>query len=267
MPGLLDLPRELRDQIIETLVHDSRPQVLPTPAETQRMNTKRDPNDLSARKIRYPSQAPAQPAVSAFILVNRQLKHEVDEVIGRLARSGLPALTLDLLVEDNKWLFPTLLSVLRSYTPVVSQLRVQIRPFVREQIQVLGDPFVACWHFGDLLNAILRHGPDLDFSKESKPFVVQELVIDMITDLSLVWPGGSELAVASRVKSFRDFAVAHIDGFLVVRHKRYHSPWGPIILSRVRKLKIVEEGETLLELDILERAGTFNVQVFEPWAR
>ena len=264
MGHLLDLPREIRDHILSILLRDPLAQQRPTPALVQKANTRRDPNDASARKIRYPSAAPPESVLKSLMLVNRQLNHEVHEAIEHFTKCGMANLTLDVLVESNKWLFPTWISAL-PYCPIVKQLRVQLRPFANLSSSAeIGNPFVAAWHFGDLLNAVLKHGPGFNFSLESKQFVVEELLVDIVTDLSMVNPGHDDSEVIDRAKSLRDFMVAHIDGFLVVIHKRYHVPWGPILLSRVHKLKIVAAEETLLELDVLLRAHDCNIEILEP---
>jgi hypothetical protein len=172
-------------------------------------------------------------------------------------------LKLDLLIESNTWLFPSWIQVL-PYTTSVKKLQVSIRPFKNAGSGTLGNPFVGTWHFGDLINVILRYSPTFDFSGAAKPFVIEELVINLVTDFSLMLRGASVGTVKDRVQSIKDFMVGHIDGFLVVRHKRYHLPWGPILLSRLRTLQIVAEGEMLLTIDVQERARASGVDLLEP---
>jgi len=263
MVNLLDMPREIRDQVLDIILHDPHSQPWPTTAAVEKSNTKRDPNDLSAKKIRYPPSGEPSTAIKALMLVSRQLNRECHESIDHFVKCGMAELTVDLLVESNKWLYPTWIQAL-PYRPYIGRLLIRIRPFRSSAADVVGDPFVAAWHFGDFLNVILKYGPSFNFSRNAKPAVVKELVLDIVTDPSLVRPGGTEMEVSDQVKSLRNFMISHIDGFLVVRHKRYHAPWGPILLSQVRTLRIVEYGETSACLDVLQRAHDCNVKVYEP---
>ena len=159
MTGLLDLPREIRDDIFSIILDESLERPLPTVDHVKRSNTRRDPNDSSARKVRYPSTAPPTSTISTLPLVNRQLYHESRDALEHHAKCGGSELVLDLLVGENKWLFPTWIQVL-PYTPVLKKLRVKLRPFVDPINLDIGNPFVASWHFGDLINVILKNGPD-----------------------------------------------------------------------------------------------------------
>lgn len=262
MITLLDVPREIRNEVFSILLHESQTAPLPLPAEVAKSHTRRDPNDTSARKIRYPSSSPPIPTIKLLLLVNRQLHQESRAAIEHYLNCGSPTLKLDLLIESNTWLFPSWIQVL-PYTPIVKKLHVSIRPFKDASSGTLGNPFVGTWHFGDLINVVLRYGPAFDFSGAAKPFIIEELLIDLVTDLSLVLSGANEGTVTARVQNLQDFMVGQIDGFLVAKHKRYHLPWGPILLSRVRTLKIMADDETLLTIDVQERARASDVDILE----
>jgi hypothetical protein len=262
MSKLLQLPREIRDEILSVLLHDALDQAAPTPSRVQKWNRKRDPNDVSAKKIRFPSLQPPSPALSALLFANRQMYDECREAVAHFENCGNPSLTFDLLIEDHGWLFPTVLQA-PSYSLVLKMVRVQIRPYLSAGSTASGS-FAATWRFGSLINTLLQHGPALNFSKKSKTFIIEELVVDIVTDASLKIPGASLEELVTHVQRLRDFMDKQMDGFMYVKDKRYFIPWGPFLLSRVRRLRIMDGGEMVLNIDMAERAHECGVALVSP---
>jgi hypothetical protein len=263
MMNFLKLPREIRNEVLSILLYDALHTPTPYYLKVQEVNTKRDPNDASARKIRYPLLPPPQSPLNALFCVNQQLYHECHDAIMHYQQAGMPSI-IDLLIEDSRWLFPTVVQVL-SYTPVLKTVRIQIRPYLSVGSSALSS-FAATWRIGDFLNAFLKHGPAFDFSKKAKSFIIEDLVLDLVTDQSLEdhARSTSSMQLVDHVKTLRDFMEKQMDGFLTVRDKKYYIPWGPILLSRVRRFKVMDAGKLVVEIDLVERARECRMELVEP---
>ena len=258
MPAFLYLPREIRNAIFEIILLDELNVQRPTRTRVKAQNTYRDPNDVSAKKIRYPSTIAPKSHVSRLLLLNRQIYHETREAIEHHCQTGHAHLTLDLLVGQNKWLFPTWIQVL-PYMPTVKSLRVCMRPFMDDDMATAHDGFNAWWHFGNLLTVILMRGPDFNFNRSAKPFIVQELVVDIIVDKSLERIGGSEDELIERADELRSFIAGHHHGLMTTRLKREDAPWGPVTMSRVRRMKVIAEGKEVINVDLEAKANSCAV--------
>jgi hypothetical protein len=260
MANLLSLPREIRDQVFSILLFDPLLASLPSIAEVRKRNNRRDPDDISARKVRYPSQVPTKSPIDRLLGVNRQLHDEVQEAITHFQKCGGAAMTLDLLLEDNRFFFPSWIQVL-PYAMPVKTMHIQIRPFA-EVNATDADPFVASWRLGHLINNFLKSGPRFISATRTKAVIVENLVLYVFLDPALEDPRTASRSRA-QVEAFQKFLISHIDGFLTVKDKRYHVPWGPMLLSRIQKLTIMVGGKVAKEVDIAARAKDCGVRRVE----
>jgi hypothetical protein len=259
MATFLTLPREIRDQVCDILLREPLLQPPPKITDVRKANTLRDPDDWSARKIRYSSQAPAKCLLEPLLFVNRQLHDEVHEAIHHFQKCGGAAYSLDLLLEASGLYYPTWIQV-APYSLPIHTMHIQIRPFIENSSADI-DPFIGAWRLGHLINSFLKNWLTLiDDRRQTKTIIVENLIINIIADPSLRKTGVSASRSADQLKAFQDFLFNHIDGFLVVKDQKYHVPWGPMLLSRVRKLTIVgSDSKKLREVDVEERAKACGV--------
>ncbi|KIW04184.1 uncharacterized protein PV09_04495 [Verruconis gallopava] len=261
MVTFITLPREIRDEIYEILLLLPILNAAPSVADVQKANTRRDSEHVSARNIRYPSQRPTKNPIVSLLLANRQLHDEASLAIERYQKCGGVALVLDLLLEGNKWFYPTWISIL-PYAPVVQRIRIQIRNFAASD-EAGGHPFSAVWRLGHLCNNYLKRGPALvDGEDFQRTIIVEHLTVDIISDPLLDETGSSDQSAIQR-EMLRDFMINNIDVLLVDRYRRQSVPWGPLFLSRVRELNIAYEGNILKSINVFERAKQCKVQVVE----
>ncbi|KAJ5588008.1 uncharacterized protein N7459_003773 [Penicillium hispanicum] len=165
MPSLLDLPTELRGEIIENVLRSRR-----TPPAAPSKSQRREFQDIQYKALRgrcgiYNEQRATHCPSTCLplLLTNRQLSVETKWILGRRA-SRIPYV-LDISVLNDLDLFPTWLSVPRT-TNRIGTLWVDIRLFghilSRDVARLLGGAggrFGFHWSFYALLERFFRYGP------------------------------------------------------------------------------------------------------------
>ncbi|PGH09911.1 hypothetical protein AJ80_07622 [Polytolypa hystricis UAMH7299] len=109
MPSLLDIPREIRDKIIELTISIRRhASECPAAAPQDRVGFDEKSWGYGEVNNKY-ERAPAVPTYSPLLLVNRQLSAETTAVIARLSRNL--SYSLDVMLVNEAELWPTWLSI------------------------------------------------------------------------------------------------------------------------------------------------------------
>lgn len=223
--NILDLPWELRSQILEEIIlsHRNPPSYPAVKAETRTplekvMNSGDRPDDFwtsNSKHIKWLINSPLHPA-SALLLLNHQLNYEAKLVRQRLTNSR--TCQVDILFAEEETLYPTLLSAYTSSTHfdlLHTQLRiVGLRP-ESEQYYNWGEHFYrmsSMLHLRDrpphgaqlsetflsLLHSFVRVRPPLsigDTKTEDRRNVVSVIELNVLshhtdTDESLLPPQG-----------------------------------------------------------------------------
>lgn len=184
MPNLLDIPLELRDQIIELVLFSCRP------AEDNPDEVPRKENDVKRRIWDYASlhilhgKPPGHlPNCLPISLVNHQLYAETKHVLARFSH----ALTyhLDLVLLNEVDVLPTWLCI-PALSNKVETLIVTVRIFGtfkdRRYPFVAGDggPPPIVWCFYDLLENFLCHGSLKKDPKKRGEVTIGNLILDFV---------------------------------------------------------------------------------------
>ncbi|TDZ36025.1 hypothetical protein C8035_v009045 [Colletotrichum spinosum] len=221
--GLLSIPREIRDLILDHVVFlpDREPPLNPS-ASLQRKRREYkgksffDGHDIWVEKQQKPRAPPAGSPNTAILLVNQQLH---DEAKALLDSKGTHC-RLDVMYVKECGLWPTWLAVPRT-TRHADSVHVQFRifdppadidPDWKNEDQFRGGsggpPFIV-WNFYAMLSGYLRYGPSTFSSVVADPshFTVKNLIIDVIAPPanekhdSLV-PGGARRSTHDMFEGF-----------------------------------------------------------------
>ncbi|CCF32991.1 hypothetical protein CH063_00898 [Colletotrichum higginsianum] len=192
--GLLSIPREIRDLILDEVVFlpDRPPPLNPSVSQDRKRREYKGQGFFDGHDIWVEKQIRAPPSGSpnnAILLVNRQLHYEAKTL---LASKGTHC-RLDVMYVKECGLWPTWLAVPRS-TRHADSVHVQFRIFdppadvnpdwKNEQQFRGGDggpPFIV-WNFYAMLSGYLRYGPTAFSSVVADPsnFTIKRLVIDVL---------------------------------------------------------------------------------------
>jgi hypothetical protein len=286
--NLLELPREIRDLILDQLfLHSDAPD--PTVLYAKKWNTIRDQSDATATKVIYSSLPPPTHPFTSVLRVNRQLHKETKDAMAFRQTTGheLATLKTDLLLDDLTTYYLSWLRILPFRDPVVDRVHLRIRPFFalqynRDAIMQFTTPpanrypcQVALWRLGAVINGMLRWGPtSIDRStrqhnSKSAPkfFAIDELVLEIqpkehvasVTDENDI---ECTRIAAQQAKDFEEYMVANIESSFTTREgssSLWHIPWGSMMLSRVRRLVIISSGKVVKELDVAKLAEGLSV--------
>ncbi|TQN70677.1 hypothetical protein CSHISOI_04764 [Colletotrichum shisoi] len=192
--GLLSIPREIRDLILDEVVFlpDRPPPLNPSVSQDRKRREYNGQGFFDGHDIWVEKQIRAPPSGSpnnAILLVNRQLHCEAKTL---LASKGTHC-RLDVMYVKECGLWPTWLAVPRS-TRHADSVHVQFRIFdppadvnpdwKNEQQFRGGDggpPFIV-WNFYAMLSGYLRYGPTAFSSVVADPsnFTIKRLVLDVL---------------------------------------------------------------------------------------
>ena len=193
--SLLELSRELRDKVYEILLVSSRP----TPNSPEEAGPRRSANFQSddewpvwaaqhevnswdERNNHYPLENPGH-ATASLQRTCRQIHEEVTEAMNRLRKHGRLQSKLDIMVVDDRHLYPTWLAI----NPVGRQIPI-LRVNIRSSGDVSGDesgwkgsPSALVWMLYTLLERFIRYGPDfLPSAKRIKRLQICHLAINVV---------------------------------------------------------------------------------------
>ncbi|KAF2470500.1 uncharacterized protein BDR25DRAFT_35276 [Lindgomyces ingoldianus] len=143
MPSLLSLPRELRDQIIDHVMFSllDAPPAPPkgsSPENFQRKIFDKEPTYLYPKDlIYYPSSSAAyEPTSKGLLQTCHQLRAET---LDRRAKLVISSAVLDVMLVEEKSLWPTWLSIPPKMPPIIERLEIRIRicgsPRIKESLQ------------------------------------------------------------------------------------------------------------------------------------
>lgn len=285
--NLLELPRELRDLILDHLfLHSDAPD--PTVLYAKKWNTIRDQSDATATKVIYSSLPPPRHPFASVLQVNRQLHKETKDATAFRQTTGQHAtLKVDLLLDDLTTYYLSWLRVLPLQDTVVDSVHLRIRPFFALQCnrdaimqstttRANGYPCrMALWRLGAVINGILSWGPNLidrstrqhNSKSASKFFAIEHLILEiepLKLDTGVIDENDIECTriADQQAKDFEKNMVAGIEGCFTperVNGSLWHTPWGAMMLSRIHKLVIISGGKIVKEVDVAKFAESLSV--------
>ncbi|KAF6801087.1 hypothetical protein CMUS01_15501 [Colletotrichum musicola] len=195
--GLLSIPREIRDLILDqvVLLPDREPPLNPTISQDRTRREYKgqgffDGHDVWVENSQRTRIPPAGSPNTSILLVNQQIH---DEAKALLASKG-SHYRLDVMYVKECGLWPTWLAVPRPTTRHADSVHVQFRifdppsdvdPDWKNEYQFRGTdggpPFMV-WNFYAMLSDYLRYGPTAFCSQvgERSSFVIKNLVIDVL---------------------------------------------------------------------------------------
>ena len=292
MPTLFSLPRELRDKILFEVV--TQPAAAPTkPDDPETRTTKHPDGKLSGwnygQEVMFHGRW-NRTTIIPTLLVNRQLHAETLSAIGRLTSNDY---VLDIMMVDDKQLWPTWLSVPRLAT-TVDKVSAFFRIFgAAESYNVSAfrggccGPSAMAWTLFIFLDRFLNYGPAGLWQRKTETSIVTLKELDMNFDFSDPPPCGDLESSQDSVSAFRHIERRTKDGEDCTMHPeallRFVSSsigsllsmtsstasFGTILYERVGKIRILYNGEIRNEWDLavlLSEVDNFSTRYyFNEW--
>ncbi|KAF2869221.1 hypothetical protein BDV95DRAFT_578617 [Massariosphaeria phaeospora] len=145
MPGFFDLPRELRDQILDLTL--SSPITIPLNSTRKVSNDHVYWHDL--RRVFYPTwHAAHRPNALGLLLSNRQLYAETFHLLSKEP----PIFVLDLAIVNESWLWLTWRFIPPNSLPLLEKVQINLIPCCTEEERVLQVDWSDQYHLGQQLH-------------------------------------------------------------------------------------------------------------------
>lgn len=254
MPSLLRLPRELRDQILDEVIHSRDPAPIyswegPHPPRTSSLDF-RYSAELRYGPVEYlQDETTYLPNTLGILLTNRQLHYEC---MSRL-RAARSAFALDVKIRSERELWPTWTCIPTSYQKQISDIYVTIQavdePLRSGWIQVGSRPSRLGLAFTALLARFLRLGPvaprpDDESDGEQQPD--GEITIETL-HLNVISPDEESGAVGTRASA--DYIAQSLSGRIRTLTGWYPVRYGDLVYRRIGKVVITTDGVHLKTWD------------------
>jgi hypothetical protein len=289
MPSLLNLPRELRDHIIElVLITELSPPAGPSSAASQNRTAIQDVKqaawDYGPTHVMYEAQPDYVTTSLPLLLVNRQLSAETKAALQRLPLTY----GLDVMFVNEQELLPTWLCV-PALSDRVDHVVATFRAFNTADAKGRsgfmggdGGPPEILWCFYSLLERFLKCGPVGDQGKPDSPdrnITIQVLTLDFVTppDINTLdttpekldyWrytrrrrerirssANGLPMSVV-RPEWLAEFIMRDIYGLLAMG---YHTAaYGGILYERIGVIRICVDGNLKAEMELGEILPTMR---------
>ncbi|KAI4141395.1 MAG: hypothetical protein L6R39_005355 [Caloplaca ligustica] len=258
----LSLTRELRDQIYDSLLLDTRtPPQSPEQADAYKYLGAEDERCFEYCN-RYPAEK-LQNTTTPFQLACRQVRGEIREAISRLAKSKSLPYKLDLMILDEKILYPTWLAFPAMIT-AIPRLEVDVRCFgdVGGKRSALrsrdAGPGPMIWSLLGLMRRFLLRGP-LFLPPEHKPRYqwIEELAVN-VRSPSTPPPNG----YAARYGGFSNLRrkglvePEHLISCLIfmmdylLRRNRHTASYAALTFERIQRMTFTLDGEVRRTWDL-----------------
>jgi hypothetical protein len=267
MAGLLSIPQELRDRILELALSaiDSPPHNPASAVDYVPLNDTDYQSWLDAKQVRYPKN-PVTPHALPLLLLNRRLHADT---LAALTRLCLP-FELDAMLVRNGQIWATWLSV-GPFAPKLDRVHIPIRLFPRstpvqesanaDSASNVGGFSGIFWQLSSLIERLLLCGPVGARQGIKKGFIgVDILELDILTSSGTPEKG-------QNVDEMRDSQGPEGESQPAVRAEEWLIPIsrgirvllemyediaskGQLFYERVGKIRIMLDGEVRTELDL-----------------
>jgi hypothetical protein len=266
MLNILDLPREIRDLIYRAVL-DSELSTPSSPAEL-RHNRKQMPSQYGSSEYfsEHCNQYPLQPvsiSISSLLLTNRQIHREILDAIARLKAQKQLRYKIDCMIEDEKRIYPTWLSVL-VVSFHIDVVEVDFRIFGQRDDNRSGfapgngGPGPLVWSLFALPDRFLERGPNfLSSCKTRQKIEVKLITLNVVTPSE---PVEGFIPKDWRTNESRMTGVIHPESVLwcikeylgnVLDRTKYTAMYAKTVYGGVRCMKLMLDSKTTMKWNLV----------------